>query len=549
MKRFLAILLLVLMCAGLAAAEEIGEIELKQDHLLVPLGKKVEVKYRLTTEQLRKSSFAYESSDPAIATVDYEGKVKGVSQGHCEVTITSKRYPEISATVPVQVVEAVKKIALEAASVKMKVGENHTLGYTLEPADATIPEVTFSSSNEDVATVDEQGMITAVSRGSATITVLSKDGNARATLKLNVSQMPESISFKQDEYIVATGKSFVFGISVKPSNTNDKRVVWSSSDESVVKVDSEGRMKAVGEGKAYVVATSKADPSVKGIVPVTCLNPISSISFETDYYEMRVGDVVELAPIIKPDTATKSAITYRAVNPYICHVDQNGKVTAKGGGETSVVVTSIENPSRKATVNIEIVVPVESVHFDEKGLRIPVGEHAFATAKVRPGDTTQKEMNWVSSDESVAIVTNSDHRPRIEALKWGRCTLTGTTVHGGYTASINVNVGALHKAVLVKTASASGGFSVTLENHSDMHITGVTLSLRDPAGNLTTAEVETDLAPFSVSEAIPVEAIISGRPEMAVAAWETDTGYYTNLDEVRYSYRISSGLLEWKSAR
>ena len=282
---------------------------------------------------------------------------------------------------------------------------------------------------------------------------------------------------------------------------------------------------------------------------ITCLNPISSIKFETSHYEMRVGDVVQLEPIIKPDNATKSAITYRAVNPYICHVDQNGKVTARGGGKTSVVVTSIENSSKKATVDIEIVVPVESVHFDEKGMRIPVGEHAFATAKVRPGDTTQKEMTWVSSDESVAIVTNSDHRPRIEALKWGRCTLTGTTVHGGYTASINVNVGALHEAVTVKSATLAGGLAVTLENHSDMHITGVTLSLRDPAGNLTEAEVEADIAPFGVSEPIPVHAVISGRPEAAVAAWETDTGFYTNADVLKYSYRLSSRFFTWRSAK
>jgi len=549
MKRFLCVLMLLLLCCGAALAEDIGEIQSKQDVLYVNIGKQAEVKYRLTTEALRKSSFAYEISDPAIASVDTMGYVKGLAVGECELKITSKRYPEVSTTVPVRVIQPVKKVVLETAQAEVNVGQKFQIGCTTEPADATIQGVTFTSSDEKVALVNRKnGIVRAVGRGTATITVASKDGNARATFKVTVRQLPEEITFKKDEYTYRVGKAFEFGITVKPGNANNKTVTWSSSDESVATVNKYGSVKVIGEGTTVITATSQADPTVKGTTIINGIHPIKAIEFEQDYYELKIGDVLELNPILTPENATPWAVTYAAANPYICKVDEDGTVTAAGGGITTVTAYSSESKSIKSTVKIAIVVEVESVHFDEKGIRVPVGEHAFATAKVRPGDATFKDMTWVSSNPEVAIVTNSSHRPRIEGLKWGRCTITGTTVRGGYSASINVNIGALHDAITVYSASAAGGkISLMLNNHSDMHFTGLTLAFTTADGSVIEKQIAADIAPFAINA--PVEVEIQGAKEAAVMAWETDTGYYTNMDVLKNSYRISSGLMDWKTVK
>lgn len=547
MKRFWILLLMLVVCFGMAAAEDIGEIQLKQDVLYVNLGKTAEVKYRLTTEALRKSSFAYEISDESIASVDTMGNVKGLALGECELKITSKRYPEVSNTVPVRIIQPVKKVMLEGTEAEVNVGQTFQIRYTLEPADATIQGVTFVSSDEKVAQVNSKsGIVEALARGSATITVQSEDGNARASFKVNVRQLPEEITFKKDEYTYRVGKAFDFGITVYPSNANNKNVIWSSSDESVAKVNKYGSVTVVGEGTAVITAESVADPTVKGTTIVNGIYPISKIVFEPDYFELRGGDVLQLTPVLSPENATPWAVEYVSANPYICEVDQNGKVTAAGGGITTVTAYSRESRSIKAVVEIAIVVDVESVHFDEKGIRVPVGDHAFATAKVRPGDATFKQMNWVSSNPTVAVVTNNDHRPRIEGRKWGRATLTGTTVRGGFKASINVNVGALHEAITVYSAAKAEG-QVMLNNHSDMHFTALTLALQTADGEKIEKRIETDIAPFTINA--PVQLDLTGVKEVAVMAWETDTGYYTNQEVLKNSYRISSGLMEWAAVK
>lgn len=547
MKRFLCVLLLLLLCCCTSLAEDIGEIQSKQDVLYVNLGKQAEVKYRLTTEALRKSSFAYEISDPSIASVDTMGYVKGLAVGECELKITSKRYPEVSTTVPVQVIQPVKKVILDATQGEVNVGQRFQLRHTIEPADATIQGVTFTSSDEKVAIVNRKnGIVRTIGRGTATITVQSVDGNARANFKITVRQLPEEITFKKDEYTYRVGKAFEFGVTVRPGNANNKTVTWSSSDESVATVNKYGSVKVVGEGTTVITATSQADPTVKGTTIINGIYPIKSISFDKDYYELRIGDEIKLSPTLTPENATPWAVTYVAANPYICKVDKDGTVKAAGGGITTITAYSSETRTIKSTVEIAIVVDVESVHFDEKGIRIPVGDHAFATAKVRPGDATFKDMNWVTSDPTVAVVTNHSHRPRIEGRKWGRCTITGTTQRGGFKASLNVNIGALHEAITVYSATAADG-NLMLNNHSDMHFTGLTLALRMADGSTVEKRISADIAPFTLNA--PVAVDLQGVREAAVLAWETDTGYYTNQDVLKNSYRISSGLLEWASVK
>ena len=236
---------------------------------------------------------------------------------------------------------------------------------------------------------------------------------------------------------------------------------------------------------------------------------------------------------------------YTTSNPQVCSVDENGLITALDGGESIVRVLSSENQNRKAEMKVYVHVPVEGITVDQKGLRLAVGDHAFGTVKIRPGSATNKEMTWVSSDESIATVTNTSNRPRIVGHKWGSCTLTGTTASGGFTAQIQVYVGELWDALHATQAiKASGEAQVTLENRSDMHITGVTLGMKDAQGQLVETVLAVDLAPFSTSEPLAVALLGEGK-EVTVVAWETDTGYHTNAGVLKNSYRLSGGMMEW----
>ena len=236
-------------------------------------------------------------------------------------------------------------------------------------------------------------------------------------------------------------------------------------------------------------------------------------------------------------------------------MDENGLVTAVRGGEATITARFSENENRKDTVKIRVNVHVTGAVCNEKGMRIEAGTHAFGNVKLQPTDATNKNMTWTSTDDTIASVTNTSNRPRIEAHKWGRVLLTGVTEDGGFEASFYVNVGALHKALILKKATLSNGALVAdLSNQSDMHITSATLLIKgtDAHGSEIEEEivVSLDAAAGQLLEGVtvPMTTPLKG-VSAAVIAWETDTGYYTNNDQIKYTYRISGGLQEWCTVR
>lgn len=548
---FLLTMLLVLVCAVSALAQ--GEIIPKTEELIVAVGKTAKARFSATTETVRKSSISYEIGDESIATVNYKGEVKGVAQGETTLTITSRKVPSATATIPVKVVKAVKKVEASVPSAKMATGDTMLISYTLSPEDATIQGATFSSSNEKVAMVNKFGRITGMGRGTATITVQSADGNARAKVKVTVEQMPETIAFKQAEYVMTNGKKFKLKPSVRPNDANNRKVIFASSDESIATVDQNGNVRLLSDGDVTITATSVADETVVGSTIIHSVIPIKSIYFDEPRYVLKPGETLQLEPKFTPEDATVSAIGYAAKNQHICTVDENGLVTAVAGGITTVNVYSMTNENRSAEAEIYVDVPVTGAKVDQTGLRLGVGTHVFGRVKMTPLDATEKGITWISSDTTVATVTNATNQPRIEGHKWGRAILKGTTIDGGFEVELHVNVGTLTEAAkLDKAGRSNGALNISVTNNSDMHLTALRVSVHKGDDNSTLEEitVPVDIAPFASVEGItvPVERAYSGM-KAAISGWETDTGFYNNQDVQMYAYRIAPGQLVWKSTK
>lgn len=549
MKKWLVCLMvLVLVLGAVPALAAEGKLVPSSDPLIVHVGEYRTAKFKLTPARLEKGGAVYETSDESIATVRYNGKVKGESIGECTLTITSKRDPSVSATVQVKVVQPVEKLNVAVPKQTMAAGEQMQIEYSILPQDATMQEVTFTSSKPSVAEVTQEGLITAHARGKTSITVHSADGAVSRKIQLTVQQLPETITMKQAEYTLSVGRQLKLKPVVRPSNTNNLKCTWTSSDESIATVSSNGTIKALATGDVVITATSKAAPSVSGSAVVHCVKPIKSIAFEQEAYDLRLGETLKLVPAFKPADATKTALMFRSDRSRIAAVDANGLVTAAGGGETTITAYSAANEKILDKVVIRVHVPVESVAFEQKAIRLGVGDHVFAPAKVIPQDASVKDMVWTVSDESVAAVSGTTRRPRVQGLRWGRCTLTGTTVDGGCTASITINVGSLQEAVTVESITREdGAVKAVVKNHSDMHITGVTLALEGAQEDAVKLKV--DIAPGAASEPMELDVTASGRVNGAVAAWETDTGFYNNSDQMLYSYRIPFGLQVWKNGK
>lgn len=277
----------------------------------------------------------WSSSNTSVATVDQNGKVTAVNGG--SATITAKAGDK-SATCTVTVTIPVTSVALNKTKLTLTKGKAETLVATVNPSDATDKSVTWSSSNTAVATVDQNGKVSAIKEGTATITVSTNDGSKIATCDVTVTVPVESISLNIGELTLPIGESEVLTATVKPDDATDKTVIWNSIDPSVATVDANGKVTAIGIGETKIVAKA-GDKSAECCVSVISV-PVSSITLNHTDLKMKVGDTKMLTATVYPDNATDKTITWSSSDESIAVVSIGGLVTAINKGKASIFARS-----------------------------------------------------------------------------------------------------------------------------------------------------------------------------------------------------------------
>lgn len=167
---------------------------------------------------------------------------------------------------------AVTEVKLDKTSATLEIGENVTLVATVSPDNATDKTVTWTSSDESIATVDENGKVTAVKEGTVIITATCGDKNATCSVTVKANEVPEvpvtKVTLDQTSASIKVGENVTFKATVTPDNATDKTVTWRSSDESIATVDANGKVTALKEGEVTITATC-GDQSASATVTVT----------------------------------------------------------------------------------------------------------------------------------------------------------------------------------------------------------------------------------------------------------------------------------------
>ena len=170
-------------------------------------------------------------------------------------------------------------IRLTKTAAELDEGETLELFYKLEPSDATTQGVVWASDNTDVATVDEDGIVTAVKAGTATITVSVKgQPEIKATCTITVKSSTIAVTkltLSETSAEVSVGKTLTLSCTIEPTDATNKELVWSSFDETIATVDAQGVVTGVKAGTVTITVTSKSDPSVKATCTVTVVGETS----------------------------------------------------------------------------------------------------------------------------------------------------------------------------------------------------------------------------------------------------------------------------------
>lgn len=224
----------------------------------------------------------YTSSDTKIATVDATGKITGISEGTAVITVKSEKY-DMSYDLTINVEEQVIHVTNLEVEVEpfdatgILAGKSVQATATISPSNATNKNVTWSSSNESVATVDQTGRITAISAGTAQISVTADDGGISARVTINVTSDIIITNIKMTAVNgIYVGASTTPVIEITPTNATNQKLSWSSSDESVATVDETGTITGVSAGTA-IITVKTTDGS-----DITITKSITVYNYPTD---------------------------------------------------------------------------------------------------------------------------------------------------------------------------------------------------------------------------------------------------------------------------
>ena len=231
----------------------VTSVELDADEMTLTVGDEGQLQATVAPEDATDADVDWSSSDVSVATVDGAGNVTAVAEG--TATITAKAGDKAATcTVTVKAATiAVTSVELDADEMTLKVGDEGQLQATVAPENAANKSVTWSSSNESVATVEQNGKISAVGVGEATITVTTTDGGKTATCKVIVNKKAGAISYATASVNKTFGDA---NFTNELTKTGDGTVTYSSSDTKVAEVDSKtGEVTIMGKGEATITAT------------------------------------------------------------------------------------------------------------------------------------------------------------------------------------------------------------------------------------------------------------------------------------------------------
>lgn len=439
---------LLLVSCGKESEVKVSSVKVTPATLALYVGDSTPLTAVISPDNAGNKEVQWSSSMTSVAKVSTSGVVTGVAEGTavisavvdgitgtCTVTVSTRFIPVASVKLdkesPFQIVK----------------GETVKITATVGPEDATDKSLTWTSSDEAVATVDKAGNVNAIAAGSAVITATA--GEVSASCDVVVIVPAQSISLSKTTLVLVEEQSFELTATVYPEDSTDKTLTWESSSPDVVKVE-EGLLTALKPGQADITVSAGEVSAVCNVTVEKKFVPVSSVTLDRASLDLVKGESATLAATVLPSDASEPSVTWTSSDEAVASVDASGKVTAVGGGSA---VISAKAGEITATCDVTVTVPVESVQVDPSSITLEEEESAMLVVKVLPEDATDKKVTWSSSNSSVAKIDGSG---KLSALKVGTATITVKASGHTATCAVTVKEKSIHvTSVTLNRTSAS----------------------------------------------------------------------------------------------
>ncbi len=507
---------------------------------------KVELEYNLAPSNTSQPDVVWSSSNEAVAEVK-NGVVVGKSVGRADITIASKDNPNVKKTCVVYVSKELDKSKVTAVRNDKNINVNwtkvaHASSYVLSRYNKSTGIVNDIYEGTDTAFEDKD-----LTSGKYVYTVkaIVDENDADANLYSNsVSEeseaviIPESVTGIEvaNDYQhmgLFVGGSGKIRYSVLPSNATNTNVTFKSLNEKVAIVDANGVVTGVSEGNAdIVITTEEGGFEAKCTVRVDGIDARGIERVGDKTVTMGLNQTRQLQVKITPSDTTNKNVQWTSSNNSVATVDSNGVVTSKNSGST--IITATTHNGLKTEFFIEVETPVTNITLNSNEINLNQGGTFKLDATVNPSNASNKNIKWISANESIATVDQSGN---VTADVAGTTYISAVSADGKVIATCTVNVSkpVVTKPAKVKIKSAKKkGKKVTLKWKKISDAAGYVVYMKTNSGKFKAVK--------TVKKAKTVKAVISlkkgNKYSFKIRAYKLDEetnvyGAYSKIKKVK----------------
>ena len=433
-------------------------ISFDKDSVSVPTGEVVQANVAVDPEDAAVDYEVKLDGNLAAAGTDYTLSVNGkkisfvpLAAGRFVITATAEVNSETAtAQLVVTAQQEVEKVAFTEDKRNLFVGDTDDLLSLIQwndglstPYDTSL---TWSTGNASVATVDDTGVVTATGVGRTYVYAKASNG-LRAKILVIVDAKVEGVTLSQENYELWVNEIAFIKATPNPANAKYTKVEYTSDDDTIATVSTDGRIVAKKGGTTYITATitwTDADgnnQTASARAKVFVKTPVKSVEVRRvdtdtndDIYAKKRGETIQLKAVITPAEAYDKALTWSSENEDIATVDQNGKVTTVGKGTTYIYAKCMngtygtDGNGTPAVGMIKIIVGAEDdIQLDITPTRSEVypGENVQYTTTLTPEEAYAGELTW-SSDNSDVVIDSTGVAMVSKTAKAGLANITAT---------------------------------------------------------------------------------------------------------------------------
>jgi len=507
-------------------------VKLDKTSVSLSIGKTTSLRATVLPDNATNKSITWSSNRPGVATVDPNtGLIKAIAEGKATITVETAYDPKTetggkTASCDVLVITPIKTITLykeiQTGNIKEEVVANQLeltdggtavdLNAVFEPDNAYYKYVNWVSSNPKVATVDQNGLVTPYSTGTADVVAKAVDDTGVVSNICTVTVYSPIAIVKLNETSLSLNVGDTSSLKATVSPLSAKQGVnWKTSDASVATVDQNGLVTARGNCKLdtngdpipviITVASTTVDinnlPVSKDNIYATCKVLVSTkataISLDKSSLLLSPGKTATLTATITPSTTSNKKLAFSSSNPTIATVEaevdgngvQTGKaiVTAKANGAVNITAKTTDSSNKSAVCKVTVKTLADSLTLNKTQLNLLSGGYYVLKPTILPATTSNKSVTWSSNNKAVAVV---DANGKVVALTSGVATITAKTADGSnLLASCSVSVSIPVSSVTLSPAK----LTISVGNSSNLTATVLPANASNKKLSFTTSNV------------------------------------------------------------